>query len=162
MLINPVCNVLEWHSHYLTDKCKSLSCSRIKYRIKPVVSLTVNFTQERMCCLLSVCGNDLHFQQQTTLHKGRDATQTTQQCAACKDLMGRPFKKTSNTSVHAFYFHWLWFYTTSLANRKNFWILVPKIIASGFVFVFQGKIFWKDTLLHMHIQRLIACTGIYG
>jgi len=130
--------------------------------MKTVVSLTVNFTQERMCCLLCVCGNDLYFQQKTTLDKCRDVTQTTQQHAACKNLTGRPLEKTSDSSVHTFYFHWLW-------SGK------PVALSDCWFFGFDGyclqlfihilRIFWRDTVPHMHIQRLyrnIACTGIYG
>lgn len=49
--------------------------------MKTVVSLTVNFTQERMPWLLCVCGNGKHFQQQRTLHKGRHAAH--RHCAYC-------------------------------------------------------------------------------
>lgn len=122
---------------------------------KTVFSLTVKSTQERMCSLLCMCGNDLYFQQQTTQRQGSDTNNTTTCC-----LQG-PHRKR-DTSVHAFYFHWLGFYSTSLSNQQNCWILVPKIIASSFSFMFQGRIFWKDTLPHRHIQSLIACTGIYG
>lgn len=69
-----------------------------------VFSLTVKSTQERMCSLLCICGNDLYFQQQTTFHRGKEVAQTTQQHAACKDLTWSPLEKTRDTPVHAFYF----------------------------------------------------------
>lgn len=130
--------------------------------MKTVVSLTVNFTQERMPWLLSVCGNDKHFQQQRTLHKGRHAAHSDSVLTACEDLTGWPLGKSSDTSISAFEFHWLWFYPTNLANQQNICILVPKITASSFSLIFQGRVFWKDILPHTHMQRLIACTGVYG
>lgn len=130
--------------------------------MKTVVSLTVNFTLERIPWLLCVCGNDKHFQQQRTLHKGRDAAHSDTVLTVSQGPHKVAFQKEQWHIYLCFWISLAVILPCKSGKPTECLYSCSKDYCLRFFIDISRKSFWKDILPHTHTQRLVACTGMFG